>query len=214
MRRLDALEEGLERFYESTLGSRKERLAPLIEEIHTITKKAGLFPDAISYAEQEAPGGEAIRLNFRVVGTYPDIKRLLATFESSARFLVVESLALGVDESGSDLLNVSFILAHYFREPGLRHRRPVVSAARSGAEATAPEASQERRAVRTPAPGRAPSAPAPEDATAATRGGGILVPRVGTAPGLAAKPRPTNRAAPPGEPRVRVEEASGRPGVR
>ena len=49
VRRLDALQEGLDRFYESTLGTRKERLAPLIEEIHTITKKAALFPDAISY---------------------------------------------------------------------------------------------------------------------------------------------------------------------
>jgi hypothetical protein len=226
IKRLASLQEGLESFYYGTLGSRRDRLAPLIDEIHGITKKAGLVPDSIAYSEQAAPGGETIRLSFSVTSTYPEVKKLLATFESSARFLVVDSFTIGVDQSGSDLITVGFSLSHYFREGIGRKRAPVERASKE----LKPQATAKGKVVRVPDSAPTPSAvrvvPDRDFAPRPTRvprgqisvteeavpssgpgagpagpgqgpGGGLLLPRVGTAPGVA-RPRPTSPPKPEG----------------
>jgi hypothetical protein len=231
IKKLEVLQDGLERFYTVTLGSRKERLAALIDEIHDITRKAGLVPDAIAYSEQGSPGGETIHLSFSVTSSYPDVKRLLATFESSARFLVVDSFTIGVDQTGSDLITVGFALSHYFRD-GIGRRRPAAVTASTSKETkteTRTKATKEApllavpaptpQAMRVSAPERdfAPRVPPPSRPTPVPRGavtiteeavpssgpgagpggpgagpgGGLLLPRVGTAPGVARAPRPT-----------------------
>jgi len=222
IKRLEALQQGLERFYTVTLGNRKDRLAPLIDEIHAITKKAGLAPDTIGYSEQQGAGGGTIHLNFRVTGTYPEIKKLLATFESSARFLVVDAITIGIDASGSDLLTIGFSLSHYFRESGPLGRGAPEAAARRGAAGAEEASARENLRVSGPSPAeplvsaeegaaagpRAARTPAmtmaaEESAPAPSRGGGLLLPRVGTAPGVARAPR---ERAP--RPAVPVEDAA------
>ena len=125
-RRLFETQETLTRFFSETLGKREERLAPLIEEIYRTTREAGLRPDAISYTSVDEPGTDSLTMSFSVSGPYTDVKRLLAGFERSPRFLVVEGLALsGGVADDPDAVNVSFTVTNYFRPASLRPIRAV-----------------------------------------------------------------------------------------
>lgn len=128
--RLESLQNGLEQFYRESLGTRKERLASVIEDVYAITGKAGMRPDDIAFAEAEIPGAERFQLTFAVAGPYPEIKKLLAAFESNPQFLVLEAVGLASDGGGGsgrggsaaatfasdpDALKVALTVAHYFR---------------------------------------------------------------------------------------------------
>lgn len=130
--RLASLQNGLEEFYRESLGTRKERLASVIEDVYAITGKAGMRPDDIAFAESEIPGAERFQLTFAVTGRYPEIKKLLAAFESNPQFLILETVGLASDAGGSgaggrggsaaaafasdpDALRVGLSVAHYFR---------------------------------------------------------------------------------------------------
>jgi hypothetical protein len=122
--RLAKVQAGLEEFFSGTLGSRSERIAPLIEEIYKTTRKARLRPKNIAYSEGTASGAQEIRLTFVVDGSYSDVKGLLAAFESSPSFLVVEGVTVTLNEEQPDLLHVGMSVVHSFRpEPGQVPRR-------------------------------------------------------------------------------------------
>lgn len=113
--RLTKLREDLESFYGETLGARRERLAPLIQEIYDLTAAAGMRPDTFHFSEAEAPGTDRVGLAFDIHGRYPDIKRLLATFETNQEYLVLEGVAVATDGVDPDALKVNLTVAHYFR---------------------------------------------------------------------------------------------------
>lgn len=114
--RLSDLRARLDQFYGETLGSRRERLAPLIDDIYSSTKKAGFTPDSMNFSEDEVPGGRRISITFSISGHYADIKRLMGVFETDPIFLVLESVGIGSDEIEPDLLKVNLVVAHYFRD--------------------------------------------------------------------------------------------------
>jgi hypothetical protein len=132
-RRLVALRADLDRFYGEVLGTRKERLASLIEDLNAITKKAGFQPPTVSFNEDAAPGGDRLTVGFNIEGRYPDIKRLLYAFETSPKFLFLERVQVTLDENAPDVLRVALAVSHYFHGEGPRpSRRPVRSEARAG----------------------------------------------------------------------------------
>ncbi len=126
--RLAALKTGLDTFYGETLGSRKERLAPLIESVDEITRKAGFMPPTVNFAEDSVPGADRLVMSFQVEGRYADIKRLLWAFESSPKFLVPEQVQVRLDQNIPDLLKVSLSVAHYFHAEGPHPQRRVARA--------------------------------------------------------------------------------------
>lgn len=130
-RRLGELKKGLDEFYGDVLGTRKERLASLVEDVDSITRKAGFSPSTVTYAEDSVPGAERMTISFKVEGRYSDIKKLLSTFETSPRFLVPERVQVSLDENAPDILRVSLAVSHYFRSEGARPvRRPPRAALR------------------------------------------------------------------------------------
>ena len=139
-RRLVALKTGLETFYSETLGSRKERLASLIEDIDDITRKTGFMPPTVTFNEDAVPGADRLVVSFRVEGRYADIKQLLYAFETSPTFLVPERVQVTLDENAPDILRVALSVAHYFRAEGprLTRRTARVAEAARPAEAAAP----------------------------------------------------------------------------
>lgn len=108
----------LDTFYVETLGSRKERLALLIEDVYASTKKAGFIPDSFAFDEEEVPGARRIGITFDIQGRYADIKKLLGIFESNPGFLVLEKVGVTTDDAQPDLLKVALTVSHYFREEG------------------------------------------------------------------------------------------------
>lgn len=122
-RRLFEMQETLTTFFSETLGTREERLAPLLEEIYRTTRDAGLRPDSISYSSVEEPGTNALTMTFAVKGPYGDVKRVLSGLESSRRFLVVEEVALaGGEAEDPNAVRVSLTVTNFFR-PG--SHRPI-----------------------------------------------------------------------------------------
>lgn len=138
--RLRALQRDLEDFNRDVLGGRKERLAAVIEDVYHLTEKAGTVPGQISYSFDEAGTATRLALHFTVQGRYADIKKLLFSFESNPRFLLVENVALATDEVQPDALRLNLTVAHYFRpdDAGAPRRtaRAVRSAGRAKAEPT------------------------------------------------------------------------------
>jgi hypothetical protein len=121
--RLVKAQATLEDFFAGTLGSRQERLAPLIEEIYRMTRKARLRPKNITYSEADSGGAEEIRLAFSIDGTYAEVKGMLAEFETSPSFLVVEGVSVGLNEEQPDLLRVGVSVVHFFRPDAARPQR-------------------------------------------------------------------------------------------
>ncbi len=119
-RRLVELKKGLDAFYGDVLGTRKKRLASLLEDVDGITRKAGFSPPTITYAEDAVPGAERMTISFQVEGRYADIKKLLYAFETSPGFLVPERVQVALDENAPDVLRVSLAISHYFRTDGAR----------------------------------------------------------------------------------------------
>ncbi len=143
-RRLTELKKGLDEFYGDVLGTRKERLAALIEDVDTITRRAGFSPSTVTYTEDAVPGAEKMTISFRVEGRYADIKKLLWAFETSPRFLVPERVQVSLDENIPDVLRVSLAVSHYFRGEGprlvKRPSRPAPRPATAAAPAPIPAA--------------------------------------------------------------------------
>lgn len=136
-RRLVELKRGLDAFYGEILGTRKSRLASLLEEVDGITRKAGFSPPTITYSEDAVPGAERMTISFKVEGRYADIKKLLWAFETSPGFLVPERVQVALDENVPDVLRVSVAVSHYFRPEGARPvKRPPPSVARPAPAAT------------------------------------------------------------------------------
>ncbi len=125
-RKLFETQEALTAFFSETLGSRKERIAPLLEEVYATTRAAGLRPDAISYTSMDEPGTDSLTMTFSVAGPYRDVKRLLSGLERSKKFLVVEQLGLtGGAETDPDAVRISITVTNYFRPGSLRPIRTV-----------------------------------------------------------------------------------------
>lgn len=112
---LTEVQDRLTRFFDESLGLRRERLAGVIEELYATTRKLGMRPDSIGYTSTEDAGSDRLSFAFGVSGRYGDLKKLLAALESSPRFLVLEQVALASDPVSPDSLNVSLTLTHYFR---------------------------------------------------------------------------------------------------
>ncbi len=142
--RLKTVQKDLESFNRDVLGTRKERLAALIEDVYALTQKAGLLPGQIGYAMEDSAGVERLALTFSVQGRYADVKRLLFAFESNPRFLLLESVAVATDDREPDVLRLNLVVSHYFRPDAAN------AAARRGARGGIPRATAPRPAS-TPA---------------------------------------------------------------
>ncbi|MGE5346365.1 MAG: hypothetical protein ACM3JH_10445 [Acidithiobacillales bacterium] len=146
-RKLAALKTGLDTFYSETLGSRKERLAPLIESVDEITRKAGFMPPTVNFAEDAVPGADRLVMSFQVEGRYPDVKRLLWAFETSPKFLVPEQVQVRLDQNIPDLLKVSLSVAHYFHSEGPHASRRVARAGPAAEPAAAARTAPAKKAA-------------------------------------------------------------------
>ena len=136
--RLKNVEKDLESFNKDILGTRRERLAALIEDVYGLTRKAGLAPSQIGYTMDDTQGVERLALKFTVQGRYADVKRLLFSFENNPRFLLVENVGVSTDDREPDVLRLNLVVAHYFRPENPAVRRAPRPAPRPAAARPAP----------------------------------------------------------------------------
>jgi Tfp pilus assembly protein PilO len=94
-------EEGLDRFYDEHLSTREQMLTTVLAEVKDLAEQAGLMPAAIRYDNDSLARQnlEQQSLDFRVTGTYEQLRTLINFIELSDSFLVLEQVSLfGNDE--------------------------------------------------------------------------------------------------------------------
>jgi Tfp pilus assembly protein PilO len=105
--------------YEGVFGDLEVRLIPILAEIGVATRSSGLLPGGYSYlAELDRKlGYTRFTVQFSVTGEYSQIRQMLAAFQNSEEFLIVDSLALAGEEEGAGRdLRISIRVATYLAE--------------------------------------------------------------------------------------------------
>jgi len=140
--RLGSVSAAMETFYGKRIGSERETLAPVVEEVHAILKEAGVAAPQISY--QTSPVLKLplvqMRVSFGVHCDYARFKRLLRAFETSKAWLVVRDISISRDSGQPGQVQVQVELVTYFadRDAAPVPERPAPGKASAGARAKAP----------------------------------------------------------------------------
>lgn len=141
--RLARVSSAIQDFYGRRVGSRRETLAPIVEEIHEVMKKTGVAPKSISYGTvpvKTLPLSQ-MSIAFGFNSDYARFKRLLGAFESNRRWIVVREVSLSRDSETPGEVQVRLVLGTYFSTDETPSLPPPASAV--------PPASAARRTART-----------------------------------------------------------------
>ncbi|HEY3173331.1 MAG TPA: hypothetical protein VGK86_12225 [Thermoanaerobaculia bacterium] len=113
--RLAQVSSVIDEFYGRRVGSRRETLAPIVEEVHAVMQKVGVVPAAISYSTTplaNLPLSQML-IGFHFDSDYARFKRLLAAFEANRRWIIVREVGLSRTEVPGQVA-VRLVLATYF----------------------------------------------------------------------------------------------------
>jgi hypothetical protein len=105
--------------YEEVFGDLDERLTNILRAVGTATREAGLLPGSFSYSASEDKRLDQVRfsIQFAVEGEYAQIRRLLASLQTSPEFLIVEHIGFaGEEDATTRELQISIRLATIFAE--------------------------------------------------------------------------------------------------
>jgi Tfp pilus assembly protein PilO len=129
--RLAQVSSALEEFYGRRIGPRRDTLAPLVDEIHSTLRRAGIAPAQISYQTGSVPDLPLteMQISFGFRSDYAKFKHLLQLFENNRRWIIVRDATLARDPENPASVDVRLVLATYFsgeegarRGPALRGR--------------------------------------------------------------------------------------------
>ena len=119
--RLSGVSEAMEDFYGHRIGTQEESLANLVADLHAALKEAGIEANQVSYTTTPVTRLPLtrMRISFPVKADYGRFKKLLKLFESSKRWIAIESVAIRRDTEQPGSVYVQMELATYFadREP-------------------------------------------------------------------------------------------------
>lgn len=105
--------------YNEVFGNLDERLTNILRAVGVATLDAGLLPGSYGYAATEDKRSDQVRfsIQFGVEGEYPQIRRLLASLQTSPEFLIVEHISFSGEEDATTRdLKISLRLATIFAE--------------------------------------------------------------------------------------------------
>ena len=114
--RLAQVSSAIDDFYGRRVGSRRRTLAPLVQEVHSVLRKAGVAPSSIRYSTASLTNLALTQMSigFSFKSDYARFKRLLAAFEVNPRWIVVRDVGLSGDSETPGEVQVSLDLATYF----------------------------------------------------------------------------------------------------
>ena len=114
--RLFNVSSAIDEFYGSRVGTPRDTLALLVEELHSVLRKASIAPGQIGYATRpvtDLPLTEMV-VTFGFKADYPRFKQLLALIETDRRWIVVRDIGLARDPEAPGSVQVRMTLATYF----------------------------------------------------------------------------------------------------
>jgi len=123
----------IQEFYGNRVGGRRETLAPLVDEMHGVFQKVGVFPGQISYSTTPVKSLSLTEMlvSFGYTTDYPTFKKLLTAIETDPRWIIVRQFALNRDATTTNTVQMRIVLGTYFAETeGPGAQRPGGAAAR------------------------------------------------------------------------------------
>jgi hypothetical protein len=133
--RLGGVSSAIEEFYGHRIGTERETLAPVVEEIHAILKETGVAAPQISYSTAAVPKLPLVqmRIVFTVRCDYGRFKQLLRAFEASKRWIVVRDVSISRDSEKPGSVQVQLNLVTYFSEGAGAPEKPAEGAGKGAA---------------------------------------------------------------------------------
>jgi len=128
--RLSGVSEAMEEFYGHRIGSQRETLAAVVDDLHGALNQAGVATNTISYSmttDKSLPL-VTMRIAFPVRCDYPRFKKLLREFETSRRWMAVRGVTISRDTEQPGSVQVQFDMVTYFAERGEEPPRPAAEA--------------------------------------------------------------------------------------
>ncbi len=125
--RLFNVSSAIQEFYGNRVGTARDTLALMVEEIHSLLRKAGVSPGQIGYATRpvaDLPLTE-MDVSFGFRADYPRFKQLLSMIETDRRWIVVRDIGLARDPEAPGAVQVHMALATYFSTPEVAGAAPV-----------------------------------------------------------------------------------------
>jgi hypothetical protein len=119
--RLFNVNAAIQEFYGSRVGTTRDTLAVIVDEVHGLLKRAVIAAPQIAYATRpttDLPLTEMV-VNFGFKSDYLRFKQLLGLIETDRRWIVVRDIGLSRDPETPGAVQVRMALATYFstREP-------------------------------------------------------------------------------------------------
>ena len=113
---IENVRRAAQEFYGRKIGTVDETMASTVAEIHSVCRRAGVAPHAISYAVKAVPKIPLLemKVSFKVDGNYGTLRRLLKEFEQDRRWLVVKQVELARQEETVGEGSVQLDIATYF----------------------------------------------------------------------------------------------------
>ena len=93
----------------------QSKLSSLVDELFSLADRAGLSISSVQYNSIKEPEQQLLRykINYRVVGTYKQIKKMVHLIEQSERIIFIDELSLG-GASKDESVSLSLSLTTFF----------------------------------------------------------------------------------------------------
>jgi len=135
--RLSQVSSAIEDFYGRRIGTRRETLAAIVDEIHATLRRVGVAPSEIGYTIKpvaKLPLAE-MNANFGFAADYRKFKQLLDAFETGKRWIVVREIAIARNADVPGSVQVRMTVATYFADEGeARETPPPAASARRASD--------------------------------------------------------------------------------
>ena len=108
----------LDSFYTQRLATEEQMLTAVIANVKDLAARAGLVPAAIGYDKETIERQDLVQrnLDFRVEGSYDQLRQLINFLELSDSFLVLEEVRLGTAGDDSGRLGIDLRISALFAD--------------------------------------------------------------------------------------------------
>jgi Tfp pilus assembly protein PilO len=115
-RRLSQVSQAIEEFYGRRIGSQRATQAEVVDEIHSLLKKAGVAPSQIGYTLEPVAKLPLSRMTatFSFAADYRRLKKLLEAIETGSRWIVVREVSVARNSETPGAVEVHMAIATYF----------------------------------------------------------------------------------------------------
>lgn len=121
---LSQVSGALSEFYGKRVGSGRDSLAPLVDELHSTLRRVGVAPAQISYASVPLKDLSLteLKMSFNFKNDYARLKQFVAALETSRRWLVIRNIGVTRDTESPGSVSVQMQVSAFFvgeEKPGV-----------------------------------------------------------------------------------------------